>query len=580
MADSWESLPDVERPKHSTSWESLPDAKPSAVAHAQPLPGASTVSDDQIKDFLQNKRTDLPGPVEPARAKAALNWFNNTPGELQRKARSEAANNKANDLGAVTSALDFPSLGMTARMGEIAGVGPREKTQKLLDQATDDHPYARIAGALLTAPISAESTAGRIAVGGMQSGVSALMKADDKHAVRDTGVGTALGVGGTAAIEALTHGGSKFLSPALQKLAQSQAIRALNPLKRDVTMLANQGIEGGVAKDLLSSGVMLPFSNSANIAKRVAPKLEERGAEVAGARSVIDDKAGGDVVDPRNTADSLRGLAGEYRKLPHPEMQSIADDLENRASLFQNSVSARGTPRFSLTEAEEQLKQPLDQYAEKAARTAGTAPDKLEAMAQARRVIKEGNEQAAEAIDPDAADAFKRSKQAYGRMASIADILERNNPRALANRGLQPSDYGFGIATGQGYRAPASKEGEELGEKAVNGLYGMIAAALHKQVRERGNSTLAHVANVASKGAELSPEISVPLSRLTTLAGNASGLANTKDPQSPELQSAIADWNSKRERKDWKANHLADGAGKELAKNHYAGLLDPKEDGP
>jgi hypothetical protein len=199
----------------------------------------------------------------------------------------------------------------------------------------------------------------------------------------------------------------------------------------------------------------------------------------------------------------------------------------------------------------------MDVFAEKMARTTGTAPDKLEALAQARRLVKTGNEEAAHAVDPELAEKFIGAKGDYGRMASIAGILERNNPRALANRDLSPSDYGFGIATGQGYRPPMSMPGEEGGEKLAGGLYGMLAAALHKQVRERGNSAMAHLANAGSKAANFvgNGSLTAPIQSMASATGAG-------DAVEPALQGAAS----------------AAGAGDALAP--YLELLRKPEDEP
>jgi hypothetical protein len=402
--------------------------------------------------------------------------------------------------------MDLPSMGLGPRIAGALGMD-RKKHERAMEQAVEENPGAHLAGALI-GPGGAESLAGRMAIGGFQGGITAAAKSKaDEPTISDAGGGAAIGTIGTLIAEGLLRGSGKLIGPVLQKVARSQALRALNPLKRDVTMLANQGIESKVADDLLESGVMKPFSNSANIAERVAPELEKRGAAVGASRSAIDDAARGDVVRPSDLAAKFEDLADDYADKPTPEMQSIARDLNSRAELI------RSKPHLSLTEAEQSIKQPMDVYAERMARTTGSPPDKLEALAQARRLIKEGNEEAAHAVDPALAEKFIGAKGDYGRMAAVANILERNNPRALANRGLSPSDYGFGIATGQGYQPPASLPGEESGEKAIGGLYGMLAAKLHQQVRERGNSTLAHAANVGAKLARHAGAATVPASR-------------------------------------------------------------------
>lgn len=505
-----------------------------ADAHAYKAPHGNTISDADVTDFLAGKRDSLPGPIEPERVKSIMAAWKQRPEQQKQDAKTAFDKQNLDGLSTLNSALAGPSMGLTARLAGALGMN-RDQVQKGVDQSVDEHPVAHVLGAVAGGPAAAETFGGRMLVGGLQGGVSALAKAKDGNAGRDTAVGTGMGLAGTALAESVLKGGGAIASPLLKRIAQSQAIRALNPLKRDVTMLGNQGIETKVADDLLSSGVMRPFSNSAGIAERVAPELEKRGAAVGSARDAVDAKAGGGVVRPNDLADGFDKLADEYAAKPVPEMQSIAQDLRSRAELLRKQPLG-----MSLTSAEENIKKPMDIYAEKVARTAGTPPDKLEALAQARRVVKEGNEQAAEAVDPELAKGFVNAKQKYGQMAAVAGILERNNPRSLANRKLSPSDYGFGIANGQAYRPPASAEGEEPGEKVMGGLYGVLAAALHNQVRERGNSTMAHAANLGSKAAGLAGTgvLTAPLARGATAVESSQGLQNAP-AQAPSLDKAL-----------------------------------------
>lgn len=508
----------------------------------------NTPRDADVSDFLAGKRDDVPnigsGLPKP-RVDSIMRQWNAQPAQQLQKAKGERAAFEQDQLGTQLSALQGPSLNLTGRLRQALTGDDAAKTQKTIDGAVEEHPVANVVGAVAGGPAGAETFGGRLLISGLQGAVSSAARAKDGHVAQDAETGGAGSAITSALAEALIRGGGKLTQPVLKKVAQTQALRALNPLKRDVTMMANQGIESKVADDLLSSGVMRPGSNSAGIAQRVAPELEQRGQAVGAARQAVDKAGGGNIVRPKDLGDSLRKLADEYRAKPVPEMQSIADDLERRAELLDKMPV--GTT--SLEEAEQNIKKPLDVYAEKAARTVGTPPDKLEAMAQARRVIKEGNENAAKAVDPALADKFIGAKKDYGSMATAANILERNNPRALANRGLSPSDYGFGIATGQGYRPPASNVGEEPGEQAIAGVKGMLAAALHKQVRERGNSTLAHVANVGSKAAGIAGTgaLTAPLSRVSNALAPYEALLWKKDEQqSPEYQHAVDDWRADR----------------------------------
>lgn len=520
----------------------------------EPKAGFKTPKDSDIEDFLSGKRDDVPNigsGLPKERADSIMRQWSKTPGEQERVAKSAYAKQNLDQIGTFLSAEQGPSLGLTPRIAGALGKDPRQYRQAV-DSATDEHPVANVIGAMAGGPSGAETFGGRVLVGGLQSAVTQAARADDGDQLKQGAVGGLAGAAGTAVADGVLRGTGALVAPALKRVAQSQAIRALNPLKRDVTMLANQGIEGKLADDLLSSGVMKPGSNSANIAKRVAPELEKRGAAVGASRTAIDDAARGDVVRPADLADSVERLADEYAAKPVPEMQSIAEDLRARAALI------RAKPHMSLTDAEEKIKQPMDDSAMKLARTVGQPPDKLEALAQVRRLVKQGNEHAAMAVDPELGGRFIDAKQGFGRMASAGDILERNNPRALANRALSPSDYGFGIATGQGYRPPPSHAGEEPGEKAISGLWSAIAAALHRQVRERGNSTMAHVANVGSKVAGVAGAGTAPIARALSALSSQANIKPTA-PVSPEEIRAVSEWLAEQEKK--RAGSLATSIG-------------------
>lgn len=395
----------------------------------------------------------------------------------------------------------------------------RDKARQLTGDATDRHPGAAIAGAVATSGPAAETVPARIAIAGMlgansMEGASKELGDSPLYA----GGGGLAGAGTAATLELLIHGGSKA-APWLKNLARTETVRSLNPLKSDVAMLERSGLAESVPDDLLQSGAIKFGSTAEGTAGRVAQLIDQRGAQLGAVREGIDKAAGGAVVLPDVAGDAVEQLAREYASQPHPESQAIAQNLANRAGLIR--AHGGGKP-MSLTDAEMTLKAPLDKYAEKMARTPGTPPETVEALAQARRVIKQSNEGAAEAaaasMAPDLAGKFIPAKQGFQRMAAAGDILERNAPRQLANRKLTPSDYGFGIATGQAYQPP--NVGELLADPVRaggQGITGLIGSMLHKAVRERGNTSAAVLANNASK-------VMSPVSRFLQGSGSSPGM--------------------------------------------------------
>lgn len=324
----------------------------------------------------------------------------------------------------------------------------------------------------------------------------------------------------------------------LKQRALLQALRALNPSKRDVARLATSGNIENVPQDLLDSGLIKPFDTAEKIEGRVSTELEKRGEALGDVKAGIDAATQGQTVIADQIADRIeRDVVQKYAQLASPEAQATAADAQARADLIRKMYGQKAIP---LETAESAIKQAYadaaEKYANAEARGGVIAPG-LDAAKGAYSAARAVNEDAAEAaargLAPDLAGKFVPAKQAYGRMAAASQTLAPNAaPKALANRAYSPSDYGFGIATGQAY-LPDGVDIESIVKKVLPGWLGAI---VHKVIRERGNATAAVVYNalapLADAAAPKAAKVAAVVALMRILRG-APDQPQTEQPEAP-----------------------------------------------
>lgn len=443
------------------------------------------------------------------------------------------------------SALHGASNSLTGKMaGGIArlrGEDPaaaEKNAMATVNPAVDAHPGYNIAGAVapaLLVPTSAAGAAGKgvpFATRALEAGAQALPSSFLNaygHTTPDQSAGEQAlqtAVGGTAGTVAggvfggAMAKGAQYLGDKAKAFARIQALRALDPSKRNITKLQNLGVEEPLADDLLQ--LIRPWTTKDTIAEDVASEGVRRGQQLGNVVGAIDDASGGatvlpDVVADRMKTDVLSPLGGQVgtgaaraRKLAQDQIDSILEMYTNRVGPTGEKIPASQTnAALSLADAERLLKSPFADAAKKAAQsTDSSALESRDILAGMYRAAKSQNEDAADAIatalKPRLESGelvrpgdFKSAKDAYGRMAEAQRILEENGaPKSLANRALSPSDYWFGIATGQTYQ-PGGGVMDALKAPGQT-LVGLAGSMAHKAIRERGNTTAAWAANSAS----------------------------------------------------------------------------------
>lgn len=362
--------------------------------------------------------------------------------------------------------------------------------------AEEKHPGVALTGSLLSPSLAGKATAGqRVASAGLQSGIDEAAHGGDARA-------GALGAG----IQTLAEGAgplAKYLGGAARDFGRTRALATLSPGKADMAKLQQLGIADAVADDLYASKAFGPLSNTADVSKRLGPIVEERGDALGRHIMALDEAAGGATTRPTVAAGRIRDMAQEqFGNSPAYRAKQV---IANREADAIEKQYGEGT--LSLADSERYLKRGYDDETVKrlTAEARGAAPSpKTDALALVRDAIKRQNEDAAEAVAasraPELAGKFVPMKQAFGRMAEAQRIADKTGGPKAANRYLSPSDYGFGIASGQSFGA--SPVADLISKPAAESLGGMAAGIAHRQLRTRGSAAAASMAYPAADALE------------------------------------------------------------------------------
>ena len=392
--------------------------------------------------------------------------------------------------------------------------------QRDFRQASRDNPWSDVGGAVFSPdPFSKLSLPGRVLAGGGLNALSAYLGEEpgDVQAQREAGeIGFTTGVGGTLLGEGLVRGGGKVLSKAssaLKDFGRKRAIATLSPSKADVGIMQNfPGRVQEIADDLYGSKMIGPLSNTEDVAKRLAPEVERRGAHKGAVLAAVDSP---DAVNPTDLADRIRYDATQ-------DLQPYAaKDAAFERALDEADKIAGKYDKLSLTDSERFVKSGYDDAAQKAIRTearGGVLPGETEALDVVRRAVKKQNEDifAQRAVGTPLEGEFVKSKQAFGRMAEALNIADKTGGPKAANRFLSPTDYAMGISAGH------AREVESAMSKPVEStLTGLATALAHNQLRTRGAALMTHA---GYKGSALSKWLSDTLASEGSRSAASAGL--------------------------------------------------------
>lgn len=379
--------------------------------------------------------------------------------------------------------------------------------QSEFTQSAEDNPGSAIAGAVLAPnPLAKASLPVRMLGSAGTNALAGYLGADteDPEAQYVGGeMGALTGAVGEAGGDLVFRGGGKLLKGAGGRaldFGRKRALATLSPSKTDMGLILQQpGRAAEMADDLFGSGVVGPLSNTEDVAKRLAPIVEKRGSHIGEVLRGVDAP---DAVNPGDVTDRIRYDATQKLQ-PYPAKERAFERVLDEADLIDSKY---GGP-MSLADSEKFLKSGYDDAAVKAlkADARGAAPaGETEALDLVRRSIKNQNEAIfdARAAGTPLEGQFTKAKKSYGLAAEALNVADKTGGPKAANRFLSPSDYGFGIASGQAYQPSAL-----LSAPVEQTVAGLVGSVLHNQARTRGSALMSHAGYVggalADKGGEL-----------------------------------------------------------------------------
>lgn len=396
----------------------------------------------------------------------------NGPGYVARRDAEIQALNALKEKNPVASAAGF----LTGAVGGAGGLATKAVTKALptLAAAAKTSQLAKYA---LPATIGA---AGGVAMnpGDVEGELSPLQL---EERLKAAGFGSLAGIGGQYVAEKLPK-----ITAALQKFSKERAVKAIEPMKRDLEALAKMrgGSTERVGQTLLDEGIIgnMPVSKEELLRRvseaaessggRIGTQVEQMaslpGAQEAVSRSDIASRLREKLITP------LKGIVGTE------DQMTKLDDLITR-------FEQQGSEKLSLGETEKlkRVYQDLIKYDRKVNAAQPVVEKFQDQLAKALRgeVETAGEKLSTKANQPGLAEAFKAEKQRFGDLKASEDILKKAQLNEQARRFISPSDYGVGAA---GAVAQAAAGG---------GLPGMAAGAalggVNKLARQYGSQIAA-----------------------------------------------------------------------------------------
>lgn len=318
--------------------------------------------------------------------------------------------------------------------------------------------------------------------------------------LKNAGIGSALG-----------YLGSGITKEGIQKSANQAAFESLRPYKRDVKRAMERGNIQAIGKAALDEGIIGNVPRSSDtLLERTESKLQDVGKAKGAlidqiqqasddfARSALDEvdnlpidtkripKAGKTEygVDVQKVRDSILAKLKQDPKLP--DAKKFNADLQEFVDNF-----AEGEKYISVKDAD-QLKTSLKQHIKNWYSNPFTDQKAQVFNKTLYRTLNASVDDTANFLAkkfglPIAED-LKKTKQQYGNLSAMQDILENRQIGDVANRMVSPSDYGAGGAAA--IAASASGHGGP-----VSGAAGAAAASLNNFLRKYGSQIKAKQLN-------------------------------------------------------------------------------------
>jgi hypothetical protein len=279
----------------------------------------------------------------------------------------------------------------------------------------------------------------------------------------------------------------------LGNVADEQYIRALSPNNKGVIKEMKERFGGEdapkrIADRIRADGIVSAGDTIDTIAKKAA-SAETNAVENL---STTVDRMGSNGVRLGDAIDALEARAKDFeRQLGYaPAAAQIRDVAKNLVSIYKPIAEVTDVPLYdasiplkSLLEQRRGLERTInwqtDTVVAQGKKAAGrTLEDAI--MGAGERAAKEGGDKTWLAD-------YEAAKRRFAETRFINETATDAATAKLRNRAISPSDYAAGLLGGN----IGEHVGSAVGHGLAGGMGGMLMGAVHNQIRQRGNATLA-----------------------------------------------------------------------------------------
>jgi hypothetical protein len=341
--------------------------------------------------------------------------------------------------------------------------------------------HALTEDALGRADLNAESLIANVGLGALVGGGASGLLGGLGFAV-----GQGLRGGAKMARDRLSASGS--IGDWLEGIAGDRALKAtLGQQKRAFTQLEDKNLTEKAKKYLLedlglgSASTLDSFGNTTEkIAEKLAARRSSLGEELEGIVARMDEATASEPlarVSPRQVASRIKEKI--LPKIDKSAQRSAYETIERYA----DDLAAEGNAGLSFAEA---AKKRAATQANANYDSANPGPLREQWAGVARLwndTIDETAEPVLKGLGEKAGKAYKKAREEFALVQRLTDYAENRVQGNAANRFVSPSDYGIGAAVGV----------------ASGGASGLVAAAGHKLMRERGGAMAAAAAYKLSR---------------------------------------------------------------------------------
>lgn len=376
--------------------------------------------------------------------------------------------------GALTAGYEGAVMGAGQALSESA-LGDHDLTaEKLFSHAGKGGLLGFGIGAALHAPVAALARRGEGAAGGALERVA---EREGAGPYRSLGVRAEEAAVGVAEREAVPAGG--ILSK-IQGMADEESFRSLGGLSKNYKLLgrtaeAQMERAQGIGKLLRDEGIVTPLATKAEMAEKIAAKVEETGRELGAMRKALDE-TGVKV----STAPILERAQAEVLAPLEAKLGFKGEAAQIRGYLAELSEMAGSETTF------EKLHQMRRNIGEKAQFDKVTSPVFANELKRLNAIVEDEFTKAGEKASALKGEAFtesyKTAKLKYSMLKDAESAVKVGLDRKGVNRTVSLTDTIMGA-----------------GAFATMGPVGLLAAGANKAMREFGSQTAAVMLDKVTK---------------------------------------------------------------------------------